>query len=34
MAEKKPMIMYAASYNTVPAALEALDASNSCTRTP
>ena len=26
MAEKKPMIMYAASYDTVPAALEALDA--------
>jgi len=25
MAEKKPMIMYAASYDTVPAALEALD---------
>ena len=26
MAEEKPMIMYAASYDTVPAALEALDA--------
>ena len=33
MAEEKPMIMYAASYNTVPAALEALDAV-SRTRTP
>jgi len=26
MAEKKPMVMYAASYDTVPAALQALDA--------